>query len=46
MIVGASSGPTPAVRTGRPPNTLSWTSISRASSQPLMNPAHARIPSG
>ena len=46
MIVGASSGPTPAVSTGSPPKTLSWTSISRDSSQPLMKPAHARMPSG
>ena len=41
-----SAGPTSAVSTGSSPNVASWTSISRASSQPLMNPAHARIPSG
>jgi hypothetical protein len=35
-----------AVSTGSSPNTVPWTSISRASSQPLMNPAQARIPSG
>src|SRR5829696_120796 len=46
MIVGASSGPTLAVSTGSPPKTLSWTSISRDSSQPLMKPAQARMPSG
>ena len=40
------AGPTSAVSTGSSPKSESWTSISRASSQPLMKPAHARIPSG
>ena len=42
----AAAGPTSALSTGSSPNVESWTSISRASSQPLMNPAQARIPSG
>ena len=45
-IVGPPSAPTVAASTGRPLKTASSTSMSRASSQPLMNPAHERMPSG
>src|SRR5215218_9378477 len=40
-----SGGPTAALSACRSPNLWSTTSISRASSQPLMNPAAARSPS-
>src|SRR5215203_3594598 len=46
ISVGPAGGPMSAVSTGSSPKTVPWTSISRASSQPLMNPAQARIPSG
>ena len=40
-----SGGPTTALSACRSPNLWSTTSISRASSQPLMKPAAARSPS-
>ena len=42
---GPSSGPTAARRIGSPRISVCKVGMSRASSQPLMNPAQSRIPS-